>query len=489
MNHLCCALLAVASLAGTAVAEPCDCGGLRPLRTDSCPGLVWVARIPVRPGAPCADSIVRVDLSDQLPPVGQQHGPSCGAWCVTYYHRTQVEWVERRWDLTDPRHQCSPTFTYNLLDGGRNEGVRSDDVAELICRDGVSNAVEFPMTAQYWELPAENAWWQAMEFRSDSAYAIGVGDTADINQVRQHLANGYTCAFGVACWSNFMLVSEFDNIYCLSQVCGEFQGYHGVTMVGYDDTLTTADGPGAFRLVNQWGTGWGDSGFCWISYVAAMNAQTSMGQAWFVTDRVAYQPTLVAWVHVSHPYRRSVRFRVGVGSPEQPTWSCDFPRGWGDQVDSFPSDDVVCDISDAESLLVRAREDTVFVACWDVKQDSLVGALTEFRVEHLPTGRSFASTDPPVAMGDSGETAYARVCVSLAGIEEPGQLPVRQRPVGASMIRSTLSVGHVRDAALLDAAGRRVLGLHPGANDVSELAPGVYFVREAQAVRKVAIAK
>jgi hypothetical protein len=42
---------------------------------------------------------------------------------------------------------------------------------------------------------------------------------------------------------------------------------------------------------------------------------------------------------------------------------------------------------------------------------------------------------------------------------------------------------------LLDAAGRKVMGLHAGANDVSRLAPGVYFVREAQAqvLRKVAL--
>ena len=47
--------------------------------------------------------------------------------------------------------------------------------------------------------------------------------------------------------------------------------------------------------------------------------------------------------------------------------------------------------------------------------------------------------------------------------------------------------------ALLDIAGRRVAELHAGANDVSRLAPGVYFVREAQvqaqAVRKVVVTR
>jgi hypothetical protein len=37
---------------------------------------------------------------------------------------------------------------------------------------------------------------------------------------------------------------------------------------------------------------------------------------------------------------------------------------------------------------------------------------------------------------------------------------------------------------LLDAAGRRVLELHVGANDVSKVAPGVYFVRQASSMMR-----
>jgi hypothetical protein len=52
-------------------------------------------------------------------------------------------------------------------------------------------------------------------------------------------------------------------------------------------------------------------------------------------------------------------------------------------------------------------------------------------------------------------------------------------------------------AALLDISGRKVLDLHPGANDVRALAPGVYFVREElqasshkpQAIRKVVLTR
>lgn len=47
--------------------------------------------------------------------------------------------------------------------------------------------------------------------------------------------------------------------------------------------------------------------------------------------------------------------------------------------------------------------------------------------------------------------------------------------------------GISRSGLLLDAAGRRVVALQPGTNDVSQLAPGVYFVRAGRASGKVII--
>jgi YVTN family beta-propeller protein len=65
-----------------------------------------------------------------------------------------------------------------------------------------------------------------------------------------------------------------------------------------------------------------------------------------------------------------------------------------------------------------------------------------------------------------------------------------------TIVRGVLMVGDssqntVHRAELFDIQGRKVLGLRPGANDVSRLAPGVYFAREAQAqaFRRVVITK
>ena len=72
----------------------------------------------------------------------------------------------------------------------------------------------------------------------------------------------------------------------------------------------------------------------------------------------------------------------------------------------------------------------------------------------------------------------------------------------ASVIRNVLLLPEAAGlrphaTSLLDASGRKVLDLKPGANDVSRLAPGVYFVREtqaqaraqSQAIRKVVITR
>ena len=39
-------------------------------------------------------------------------------------------------------------------------------------------------------------------------------------------------------------------------------GYHAMVVIGYDDNYEG----GAFRLLNSWGTAWGDGGYIWVPY-------------------------------------------------------------------------------------------------------------------------------------------------------------------------------------------------------------------------------
>jgi serine protease AprX len=106
--------------------------------------------------------------------------------------------------------------------------------------------------------------------------------------------------------------------------------------------------------------------------------------------------------------------------------------------------------------------------------------------------------------GDSALLYTNRMQVTLVvgkvGIEEAPGAKLQAAGGIPSISRGVLylaeATGHKPQAAsLMDPAGRKVLDLKPGANDVRALAPGVYFVRGAradargQAVRKVIITR
>ena len=88
---------------------------------------------------------------------------------------------------------------------------------------------------------------------------------------------------------------------------------------------------------------------------------------------------------------------------------------------------------------------------------------------------------------------------ALSGVQEAGAERLLSGSAG-TVVRGVLFVSEAsshkpQTASLLDISGRKVLDLRPGANDVRSLAPGVYFVREAQAqaqaqaVRKVVVTR
>jgi hypothetical protein len=82
-----------------------------------------------------------------------------------------------------------------------------------------------------------------------------------------------------------------------------------------------------------------------------------------------------------------------------------------------------------------------------------------------------------------------------AGIEESTNLGLLATTCQPVVVRGILFLAETTDhkpqaASMVDATGRKVMNLRPGANDVSLLAPGVYFVSELTgSVRKVIIAR
>jgi hypothetical protein len=469
-------MLLLFSVVLAAVAQggvPPGCGGVVPEDMDTIPWVHKVAHVPVAAGKPCADTVLYVDLSDEMPPVGNQHWMNCcTCWGFGYYHRTHVEFLERGWDLTDPDHQCAPAFIYPQTNGGRNGSSSFSRAMALLCEQGCGTMTDCPYDTSDWlTWPTEQAFRNAMDFRADSAFWFDVRDSNFVSLIRQHLANGKSCVTGIVIYSNFWDIHNYNNIYTLADMQGNPISGHAVTIVGYDDTMSTRDGYGAFRLVNSMGTTWGDSGYFWMSYQATADTRIVYGYACYVTDRVGYEPKVVGTVRIEHPTRDRVGFRFGVGTPESSLWHEDF-RSWRwAQVDhAFPDQRIPFDLTDGADQLVGGDADTLYVSCTDDTADGRAGSINLFEVEHLEWHTTGYSDDPPVVIPDLGDTASAVLWLPFAAVSEKDEggrigeeskLPTIMRE--PDLVRLG---GQVFDRQGRDVTDRR-----------QTLAPGVYFVR------------
>lgn len=83
----------------------------------------------------------------------------------------------------------------------------------------------------------------------------------DVDGAKAMLAAGYLVGFGFEVYSYFMSQDMATKGFLNPPKASEtFEGGHAVCLVGYDDSTR------AFLVRNSWGTGWGLSGYFWMSY-------------------------------------------------------------------------------------------------------------------------------------------------------------------------------------------------------------------------------
>ena len=125
------------------------------------------------------------------------------------------------------------------------------------------------------------------------------------------------------------------------------------------------------------------------------------------------------------------------------------------------------------------------VRVYDTQTDSLVGVYTG-----LPNPVSIAASPEYHCIYVGCSDVILAYPDAPPGVEETPNAEVRTTNPGPTVVKGILvldAVGSRQQAVdrgeLLDAAGRKVMELHTGANDVRGLAPGVYFVRQASSMK------
>ena len=357
----------------------------------------------------------KVDLSYKLPPVGNQLPQnSCVAWALGYscrsYYNTDKPSVPTKG--VDYRMVVSPAFIYNLLNGGKNNGINIQNAFRLLTDTGSCSYKSMPYSKYNWtKQPAAKQVQEAYDYRIetfrklDLKYALLTikGELIAGNPI---LAASY---FDIKYYNyGYNTKAKFyvwDTISTLDKRMG-----HAITIIGYDDSLM------AFKFMNSFGTDWGNKGYGWISY-------NNIGRAL----REAY---------IIKPARVELPQQMPTPNQTQPKDEPHGPGGVKDGGAVFSANEVALERShgtgytnEGDTLITT----TVRFLLPSLPAKSIEIVLQYFKVENGEKGSAIFSRNDDYQLAN-GQAAASSGTIYL----NPGSLPPRQFSI--SIPRSALDL-------------------------------------------------
>lgn len=188
-----------------------------------------------------------------------------------------------------PESGLSPLFLYTRCkqeDGiPDQEGTYPRVALKVMQHDGIAPESVLP----YSELPQDaclrfpeitQAYLDAAQDFKIKAYAR----LWAVDEMKQALAAGKLIMAGVLVTDSFL--QPQNGVIPVPE--GRLLGLHAIALCGYDDTKQ------AFRIVNSWGTAWGEKGFAWLPYAfcewKSDLGMTALAEAWAVEGEEVLQP-------------------------------------------------------------------------------------------------------------------------------------------------------------------------------------------------------
>ena len=201
-----------------------------------------------------------VDLTRFFPEPGYQgQQSSCTAWAVGYAMRTYYEVRTRGINVRQSSTRLSPAFIYNSLVKGRcDSGTTISDALNVLKDVGVSTLGEFPYALESCaRQPSAEVLRHAELFRIEGWHRV---DTEHLDDYKGQLSRGHPVVIGMKAPDSFSNLRAEQIFHAPS----ESGTAHAVVLIGYSDAKS------AFKIMNSWGSDWGDHGFGWVSYATIL---------------------------------------------------------------------------------------------------------------------------------------------------------------------------------------------------------------------------
>jgi|GEM_PF-2266183 len=217
--------------------------------TDGCPDVLPVVLPPT--SLPASYQL-------NMPPVGHQGSEgSCVAWATSYARACEEFYRTKAASYSQSTNVFSPEFIYNQTKIAEDcgSGTAFTLTLNLLVNKGVCSWQTMPYDIYNGcsLLPTPLQDTEASNYRI--AIYSKVVET-DRQAIKNMISNNHPVMIDVTIDGNFK--SAFPGFIWNSY--SGYSGNHSVVICGYDDAKN------AYKVINSWGTAWGDAGYTWIDY-------------------------------------------------------------------------------------------------------------------------------------------------------------------------------------------------------------------------------
>lgn len=204
-----------------------------------------------------------VDNSAWFPPVRSQEAiNNCTQFSLVYYLKSYIWNREFNRDPTLEENQFSHNFVWNQSIGPGDGGAGAEGAFLFMQKQGCASVADFPVNEQTQEIfPNLETREKGLKYRSAALYSVFCafmgGDSLPVRNfltsLKDSLANGKCFTIQIPLFIAFFDLTDEHNVYNFYQgtVKDSMRLSHLVTVTGYDDNVKTAQGKGAFRVINS----------------------------------------------------------------------------------------------------------------------------------------------------------------------------------------------------------------------------------------------